>query len=266
MGLGAIGAGPCIFIISNMAAVVRARQTLVSFLSYLVHYQRISFSSRRTFSKSPNNANFWTLALIFMSFYLQFDFTRKKPKNGALKKVFQMVINENILLSYPEFNKQKIRLWLVEFGSNGIPRREIFIDQNLSYLIKISNEKFQNKWKDHGLSVKDFKKLFDSNEVIKQWFEYQWKKFDRIVYNFSVDISNYMVGTFYNENDDDKIFEKYIETLIVFQGKKRKTRLKIWYSNENFNVFPIRPLRATGKLYISRGLLTLSNTVIKEMT
>jgi hypothetical protein len=216
----------------------------------------------------PTCPNPRALAIIFMSFYLQFDLTKRKPRNGALKKEFQKVINENILLSYPEYNKQKqkTRLWLVEFGSNGIPRREIFIDQNLNYLVKISNRKFQNKWKDHNLSVTDFQKFFDTCEVNKQSFEDQWKNFERTVYNFNVAISNYMVGNFYDENDDDKVFEKYIETLIVYQGRKRKTRLKICYRNENFNVFPIRPLRASGKLNISRGLLTLSDAVINEIT
>jgi hypothetical protein len=39
-----------------MAAFVRAGQTSVNICSYLVHQQRISFGSGRTFSKSPNNA------------------------------------------------------------------------------------------------------------------------------------------------------------------------------------------------------------------
>jgi len=43
-------------LVSNMAAFVRARQTPVNICSYLVHQQRISFGSGRTFSKSPNNA------------------------------------------------------------------------------------------------------------------------------------------------------------------------------------------------------------------
>jgi catabolite regulation protein CreA len=39
--------------IINIAAVVRAGQTSVNILSYLVHQQRISSGSRRTFFKSP---------------------------------------------------------------------------------------------------------------------------------------------------------------------------------------------------------------------
>jgi hypothetical protein len=55
--LALLGQDVVIFIFSNMAAVVRAGQTSVSILSYLVHQQRISSGSGRTFFKSPNNAN-----------------------------------------------------------------------------------------------------------------------------------------------------------------------------------------------------------------
>jgi hypothetical protein len=43
-----------IFISSNMAAVVRAGQTSMSILSYLVHQQGISSGSGQTIFKSPN--------------------------------------------------------------------------------------------------------------------------------------------------------------------------------------------------------------------
>ena len=55
-GLALLGHDVVIFIFSNMAAFVRAGQTSVNICSYLVHQQRISFGSGRTFSKSPNNA------------------------------------------------------------------------------------------------------------------------------------------------------------------------------------------------------------------
>jgi hypothetical protein len=53
-GLPILGQDVVIFIISNMAAVVRAGQTSVSILSYLVHQQSISSSSGRTIFKFPN--------------------------------------------------------------------------------------------------------------------------------------------------------------------------------------------------------------------
>jgi hypothetical protein len=55
-GLALLGHDVVIFIFSNMAAVVRAGQTPMSILSYLVLQQRISSGSGRTFFKSPNNA------------------------------------------------------------------------------------------------------------------------------------------------------------------------------------------------------------------
>jgi hypothetical protein len=61
-GLALLGQDIEIFIISNMAAFVRAGQTSVNICSYLVHQQRISFGSGRTFSKSPNNAKPCSLA------------------------------------------------------------------------------------------------------------------------------------------------------------------------------------------------------------
>jgi hypothetical protein len=54
-GLALLGQDVVIFIFSNMAAVVRAGQTSVSILSYLVNQQRISSGSGRPFFKSPNN-------------------------------------------------------------------------------------------------------------------------------------------------------------------------------------------------------------------
>jgi hypothetical protein len=63
--LALLGQDVVIFNFSNMAAVVRAGQTSVSILSYLVHQQRISSGSGRTFSKSPNNAKPYSLAVIF---------------------------------------------------------------------------------------------------------------------------------------------------------------------------------------------------------
>jgi hypothetical protein len=62
-GLALLGQDIEIFIISNMAAFVRAGQTPVNICSYLVHQQRISFGSGRTFSKSPNNAKPCPLAV-----------------------------------------------------------------------------------------------------------------------------------------------------------------------------------------------------------
>jgi hypothetical protein len=49
--LALLGHDVVIFISSNMAAVVRAGQTSVSILSYLVHQQRISSGSGRTIFK-----------------------------------------------------------------------------------------------------------------------------------------------------------------------------------------------------------------------
>jgi hypothetical protein len=54
--LALLGHDVVIFISSNMTAVVRAGQTSVGILSYLVHQQRISSGSGRTIFKSPNNA------------------------------------------------------------------------------------------------------------------------------------------------------------------------------------------------------------------
>jgi hypothetical protein len=54
--LALLGQDVEIFISSNMAAVVRAGQTSLNILSYLVHQQRISSGSGRKFFKSPNNA------------------------------------------------------------------------------------------------------------------------------------------------------------------------------------------------------------------
>jgi hypothetical protein len=45
-----------------MAAVVRAGQTSVNILSYVVHQQSISSGSGLTFFKSPNNAKPCSLA------------------------------------------------------------------------------------------------------------------------------------------------------------------------------------------------------------
>jgi hypothetical protein len=63
-GLALLGQDIVIFIINNMAAVVRAGQTSVNICSYLVHQQRISFGSGRSFSKSPNNAKPYSLGEI----------------------------------------------------------------------------------------------------------------------------------------------------------------------------------------------------------
>jgi hypothetical protein len=63
-GLALLGQDVVIFFFSNMAAVVRAGQTSVSILSYLVHQQSISSGSGRTFFKSPNNAKPCPLCVI----------------------------------------------------------------------------------------------------------------------------------------------------------------------------------------------------------
>jgi len=60
--LALLGQDVVIFILSNIAAVVRAGQTSVGILSYLVHQQSISSGSGRTFFKSPNNAKPCSLA------------------------------------------------------------------------------------------------------------------------------------------------------------------------------------------------------------
>jgi hypothetical protein len=72
--LALLGQDVVIFISSNMAAVVRAGQTSVSILSYLVHQQRISFGSGRTFSKSPNNAKPCPLCVTPPALYTLFIF------------------------------------------------------------------------------------------------------------------------------------------------------------------------------------------------
>lgn len=55
-GLALLGHDLVIFIFSNMAAFVRAGQTPVSILSYLVNQQSIISGSGQTIFKSPNIA------------------------------------------------------------------------------------------------------------------------------------------------------------------------------------------------------------------
>ncbi len=211
-------------------------------------------------------ASIFVLAVIFMSLcYLQFNLTKNKGANSPLKKVFQKVMNDNILLTYPAFNEQnqRVSFWLIEFDcATGIPNREVLYDQSGKFIARLKNRKVGNGWALNNLLVTDFKASFDQSDVSKEWFEEQWSAFERVTYNFKVEVSDYRF--IYNYDDKDDIDYSCIETTIVYKGRKRK--VNIFYGDGKFDPYPIRGLEIIGQLYDadSRSTLSLHNVHITE--
>ena len=79
------------------------------------------------------------------------------------------------LSSNPDYERvfPELHEWLIEFGSDEMPNREIGLDQSGEAILAGPNERNYGFWLDTNMTIDDFE-----NEVIdKEYFEAKWSEF-----------------------------------------------------------------------------------------
>ncbi len=66
-----------------------------------------------------------------------------------------------------------IKEWLVEFDKNGIPMREIGLDDKGLAIISRPDEKNYGFWLDTNMKITDF----ENNQIDKNFFEEKWNEY-----------------------------------------------------------------------------------------
>ncbi len=98
------------------------------------------------------------------------SFKKKSLGNKALRILLFFIPEAN--LGYR--NKiHLVREWLVEFDEEGIPFREIGLDQFGKPLLAGPDERNYSLWSDTGMKVKDF----EGEEVSEAVFETMWNSY-----------------------------------------------------------------------------------------
>jgi len=101
-----------------------------------------------------------------------------KKSESIFKKIVRFCLELLIPKANPDFEKHinDIKYWLLEFENvNSIPSREIGLGINDNIIVKMPYKNNYGYWTDNVLTLCDFKKNFDFEEITKEYFEVKWK-------------------------------------------------------------------------------------------
>lgn len=118
--------------------------------------------------------------------YIQFDAPnsdRPLAKDGLIKSLLKKALTGTLTTIIPKANPDfdqkidEVRYWLVEFDNEGIPEREIGLDQEKQVILKMPYKDNYGYWTDNNLLLNDFRKHFVVSEISKNSFEQNWLDF-----------------------------------------------------------------------------------------
>src|SRR5690606_28769510 len=84
------------------------------------------------------------------------------------------------LSSNPDYDRNKINdaiYWIVEFDEDGIPIREIGLDENDNVILKIPYKKNYGYWIDNNMKYQDFISHFDAKKIDEKYFNEKWQEY-----------------------------------------------------------------------------------------
>ena len=116
--------------------------------------------------------------------YIQFELPQKgvdanneSSFNRSVKGIGEYILKKLLPVANPDFEGMidKVRYWLVECDTdNGIPKREIGLDDQGQVIMKMPFKNNYGYWTDNCLLLSDFYKQFQVSEITKEVFERQW--------------------------------------------------------------------------------------------
>lgn len=121
--------------------------------------------------------------------YVQFNepsINNQVKEDGPIKRFFKKTLigalKTIIPLANPDFDNKipEVKYWLVECDSNGVPEREIGLNEEEQVILKMPFGKNYGYWTDNNLLLNDFKERFGASEINKEYFEQKWKQLDEI--------------------------------------------------------------------------------------
>lgn len=84
------------------------------------------------------------------------------------------------LSSNPDYDRNKINdaiYWIVEFDEDGIPIREIGLDENDNVILKMPYKKNYGYWIDNNMKYQDFISHFDAKKIDEKYFNEKWQEY-----------------------------------------------------------------------------------------
>jgi hypothetical protein len=120
--------------------------------------------------------------------YIQFEAPHNEQKTKgeslfkrSIKSFTINLISKIIPKANPgsENKLDDVKYWLVECDlNNGIPQREVGLDEQRRVLVKMPFKNNYGYWTDNNLLLNDFKEHFKVSEITKEIFEQQWDLFE----------------------------------------------------------------------------------------
>ena len=116
--------------------------------------------------------------------YLKINFEQKsnlqKSETNIFLKFLEKLTSIVIPKANPDFDKKisNIETWLIEFDEEGIPIREIGINNQNEPIMVMPWKNNYGFWTDSKLKYFDFKELFKFQKIDKNEFENNWKSFE----------------------------------------------------------------------------------------
>lgn len=97
----------------------------------------------------------------------------KEEKRSFIEKFLQMILP----VANPDFDDKikDVYFWMVEFDDEGIPIREIGLDQNKKVILKMPYQRNYGFWTDNNMQYDDFKTDFSTQDIDGKQFNDEWK-------------------------------------------------------------------------------------------
>ena len=116
--------------------------------------------------------------------YIKFNYpSSRENEDGHLKRIIKRTIIFLLGLIFPKANPDfdrvlaKVHDYLIEFDDNGIPNREIGLDNFGKVLFIAPWKRNRGFWVDEDLILIDFQKSFNLVNISKDQFESYWESY-----------------------------------------------------------------------------------------
>ena len=116
--------------------------------------------------------------------YLKINFEKnldtQRSENNIFLKLLEKLTSKIIPKANPDFenNISNVENWLIEFDEEDIPTREIGINDLNEPIMIMPWKSNYGFWTDNELKYFDFKESFKFQEIDKNEFENNWKRFE----------------------------------------------------------------------------------------
>lgn len=119
---------------------------------------------------------------MIMASYIRFTMPEQataKVDSTFIENLMGKVLGKIIAKANPDFDDkiEMVSEWLVEFDNEGIPNREVGLDETGVAIVKMPWNDNYGYWVDNNLTEQDFYKTFEVVKIEKLDFERLWESF-----------------------------------------------------------------------------------------